>query len=220
MKGYEDILRLPEGLIEDKKANDIVERYIHQRIYGMVKDVIIEYEISGIDNIRTDDEDFIEYVSIYFSPHYPKCKMSETFLGFYALLEAKDKFVPELVMEYIMASLIESFIAVADSLGLSTVERIETDREYVLSKLMEEYEDVLADLGESTTGASAMAEARLNVIEDIREYKDICFWDTDYELLNTYTEEALRASVVNKELGIGLKPRDNVFVIPKEWYQS
>jgi len=220
MRGSGDMLRLPDGLINDKKSNDIVEKYINKRIYSIVKDVIFEYAFNGIDDIRMDDKGFIEFVSVYFPPHYPKCKMGETFFGLYALLEAEDKFVPELVMEYIIASLIESFIAVADGLGLSTVERIETDREYVLSKLMEESEDGQAELGEGMAGASAMAKARLNAIENIREYEDIYFWDTDYELLNTYTEEALRTSVLNTELGIGLKSKDSVFVIPKEWYQS
>jgi len=213
------MLKLPEGLIEDKKANDIVEKYISQRIYRIVKDVIMKYAFSGIENIRMDDEDFIEFVSIYFPLHYPKCKIGETFLGFYALLEAKDKFVPELVMEYIMASLIESFMAEADKIGLSTVEKMETDREYVLSMLIEECKAVLFELGESMAGASAMAEERLNAIEDIREYEDIYFWDTDYQFLNVYTEEELSVSLLNTELGIGLKPRGNLYVIPKEWYQ-
>jgi len=215
-----DMLRLPAGLMYDKKANEMVERYAQQRILGIVKDVMMDYASDDIDTIRRDDKEFIAYVSMYFPPHYPRSKIGDTFLGFYALLEAEDTFVPELVMEYVMASLFETFIEEADALNLSTVERINAeDREYILSKLIEECEEMSDDSDGISAGARKVAEERLNAIEDLREYEDLYFWDTDYALLNDFTEEALRASEMNKELAIGLRPNDNVFVIPKEWYQ-
>ena len=169
-------------------------------------------------------ERFADEVLLRYLPDwYPKSRANQMFFGLYRLLKAKGDYVPELAMEYVLYHLIEERIWVADMIGSgawndeayedmdlsfkrkygsevpSTVERIpETDRKIVKSFAREIFK-IECDTDEELEEA---AEWLVNQYEDLREYVDVCFWDTDFEFLDEMTEDELMSSDINKEMGI------------------
>ena len=230
------MLRIPE-LPPDEKAAEIVRGFINNRLIGMMENIIDEEvsfnmfmsgeasedmadkpidEIIDIDDLMHDME-FAENVSLMYLPDgYPVEKANREFLGLYKLLKAKDEYVPELPMEYVLYRVIMNEVWMVDQIiedaedGLfddladdpffegiedeevTTVERIpEPDRSIVL-KSLEVWED------EDLT-----AEYLINQYEDLREYEEVCFWDTDFAFLDQMSEDELIQSDMGKFLGIG-----------------
>lgn len=143
---------------------------------------------------------------MFFPDNYPLEEEPAKFLGLYALLKAEDEFVPELVMEYLLDAMISAQVEMCKDAGTSTVELM-PDREYVLEKLLEE----------PSQDEIEMPEEKLTKIEDIANYEDIIFWDTDFAFLDNYTLEELKNSEVNKMFDIVDNRPDNVFELPKKW---
>ncbi len=65
--------------------------------------------------------------------------MGKVFLELKALLESEYGLVPELIMEYVMYSLIKARVETADRLGIQTLEPISYHRDYVVKALCGEY---------------------------------------------------------------------------------
>ena len=183
--------------------------------------------LADIAELMTDKE-FAENVAMAYLPEgYPPQKASQQFFGLYRLLKAKKDYVPELAMEYILFQLIFNevddidtineyaregafdgledgpFLDGADDREFSTVLRIpEPDRTVVENAARKSVEgqcgpDELEDL----------VEYILNQYEDLREYDESCFWDTDFLFLDDMTEEELLGSELNEYLGIGVRRR-------------
>ena len=159
----------------------------------------------------------------YLPDWYPKSRANQMFFGLYRLLKAKGAYVPELAMEYVLYHLLEERIWVADMIGSgawndeaygdmelpfkrkygseapATVERIpKSDREIVKSFAREIFK-IEYNTDEELEEA---AEWLVNQYEDLNEYIDVCFWDTDFEFLDEMTEDELMDSDINKEMGI------------------
>ncbi|MGB4661869.1 MAG: hypothetical protein WBI07_22030 [Mobilitalea sp.] len=206
------MLRFPEAFSVDEKTNEIIKKYMNQKLIDLMNDIMISYCGGGYDEIKENDEEFIENIDWYFPENYPRDKMVDTFLKLYALLKAEDEFIPELVMEYLMDAILSAQVEVYKESGISLVEPI-PDREYVLEVLKKEF-------GETTDIDAGVISGvdRLHEYEDLGGYLDYYFWDVDFELLNTYTEEEIRKSLANKECGIvDINKKENTFIIPKEW---
>ena len=203
------MLKLPSPVFADKDDQRIVTEYISARILELLKEVLFESLIDDLEDLEEDTERFLDRVAFYLPEHYPKSKMIDAFTGLYALLESEEEFVPELVMEYLMAHLIMVKCEMSADMGVPTIVEME-QHDYILGKLHE-----ICDGNEGDMGISAVDKMR--EIEDMSEYLEICFWDIDYLLLDEFTEEELRNSPVNEELGIGLKEKKNVFIVPPEW---
>lgn len=205
------MLKLPDPVFEDVNDERIIVKYISGRILELLKDVLFRSMIDSIEDLNENNRNFLDFISLYFPSSYDKSKMANTFTGLYALLEAEDEFVPELVMEYLMANLIMGKLEEYEDLGLEEliVEPMD-EHAYILGKLHEIY-----DGNEDEFGVSA--EEIMNQIENLQEYLEFCFWDSDYALLDEYTEEELRRSPLNEALGIGLKEDENKFIVPPEW---
>ena len=208
------MLRFPEAFSVDEKTNEIIKKYMNQKLIDLMNDIMISYCGGGYDEIKENDEDFIENIDWYFPENYPRDKMVDKFLKLYALFIAEDEFIPELVMEYLMDAILSAQVEVCTECGISLVEPM-PDREYILEVFKKEF-------GETTDIDAGVISGvdRLHEYEDLGGYLDYYFWDVDFELLNTYTEEEIRKSLANKECGIvDINKKENTFTIPKEWTQ-
>ncbi len=242
------MLKIP-SLPSDQKAAEIVKKFINDRLIRMMED-IIEDEIAfvmamsgGIDKDLGEkplDEvidmdalmqnlEFAENVSLSYLPDdYPIDKANREFLGLYRLLRAKEEYVPELPMEYVLDRVIGSAIWEVDMINadtedglfddiegdsifegieeegeLTTIERIpDPDRAVVLKALEKECEELEPpENDEDDYGPEEM----ILLYEDLRNYREICFWDMDFALLDEMDEEELANSDVSKLMGIGAR---------------
>ncbi len=206
------MLRLPVQYTADEKANLIIQKHITNQILELMKVVMVNCDMDT-ENFDEQDEIFLDYVESYFPLNYPSDKMAETFYGFYHLLKSEEEFVPKLAMEYLMAELLCSHIEFSEDAGLSLEVPIENEREYVLSIIVSEL-----DLKGLREEVACEVNQYLSQFENLREYTETCFWDTDYELLNQYSEEQLLESEANDTLGIGLEAKER-FIIPAKWVE-
>ena len=231
------MLKLPNK-IGDKKADDILSKHINSRLIDIMERIILDEvafmmamkgELDPKDADKSFEEmvdlnalmmaqEFAEFVKMMFLPeNYPVSKANKVFFGLYKLLKAKKEYVPDLVMEYVLNSVIESEIGEVDMINdvmmddlddededYSTVLPIpEPDRSYVKSCLIKDYKSEY-----ESEELEIVVEDVLGYYEDLRGYLDSCFWDTDFLLLDDYTEEQLLKSDANKSLGI-MNPKEN-----------
>ena len=183
-------------------------------------------EVINMDELM-QDMDFAENVSLMYLPdNYPKEKANREFLGLYKLLKAMKEYVPELPMEYVLYYVIYNEVWQVDQINedmedgffddlmddpffdgiedeeATTVERIsEPDRTIVRGALEAEVKAV-EESEDDDNEDSFTAEDYINMFEDLREYKEVCFWDTDFAILDEITEDELIQSDAAKILGI------------------
>ena len=248
------MLQMNIGL-EDAEAYDIVHKFINDRLIALMENTILDEvefnmamrgeldeedvdltfdEIVDINDLMTDME-FAENVSLMYLPDgYPVEKANQEFLGLYKLLKAKKDYVPELVMEYVLASLINNEIYQIDMIvqdtadgvfdelmddpefegiedeELTTVEHIpEPGRTAVLGAVRKECEED-CEPGE----IEESVEYYMNLYEDLRQYEEVCFHDADYQMLDEMDEDSLAASELNKQMGILPQKKTNVIEFP------
>ncbi len=191
-------------------------------------------EIVNIADLMTD-RDYAETIAMEYLPeNYPPQKASQEFFGLYRLLKAGKDYVPELPMEYILFRLIFNEVDDIDTIngyiedgvfdgpddGLFT-EDIE-DREYTTVMLIPEPERTIVKnaIRKSLKGQCAPEELEeevehsMNWFEDLREYEESCFWDTDFLFLDDMTEEELLGSELNEFLGIGVPKENKIIEFP------
>ena len=176
-------------------------------------------DLVDIDKLASN-LDFAANVSMTYLPdNYPVDKANREFFGLYKLLKARKEYVPELPMEYVLYHIImnevwqvdminedsedgmfddlkdDPFFAGIEDEEYTTVEKIpEPERSVALDGL----KDYASELEEPAT-----AEEVLSEYEDLRNYGEICFWDTDFTMLDDYDEEALIHSELGKYMGLG-----------------
>ena len=207
------MLKIPDLIVDDSKAQKIITKHISEQIKELLKDVA-DTCIIDIENFDGDDTSLIDYLRYFFPEGYPEDKMSEMFFGLYALLNSEEEYVPKLAMEYLMAGLLEGHIIVCEDLGLNTRILVKEEREYLVECIRQE---VIASEDSDEYGTvNENVDYYMRSIECIEEYMETCFWDADYMLLSSYTEEELMESEVNERFGIGLEDRER-FVVPTKW---
>ena len=206
------MLKFESMFCSEEKANSMIKKHINDRHIGMMDVELGLFHEGGYDAIDEDDPAFGEYAMQYLPENYDVKKAGRVLLGLYALLTAKDEFIPQLIQEYALSSVIETNIRFLQENGETTVIPMQgQDRAYVLEKIREE----LAGSDESEEDVKMQME----LIEDITYYPETCFWDADYQFLDTYTEEELLDSDLNKFMGIMDKPT-NTFEIKPEWLRK
>lgn len=63
-------------------------------------------------------------------------------------------------------------------------------------------------------------QEQLERIEDLHYYEDTYFWDFDFMLLDSYTEDELLESPVSEYLGIeNIGDKGGKFMLPPEWLE-
>lgn len=206
------MLKFPVCFSKNEKVNTMIKRYMNERISDMMKDEMLIYNECGYDAIVETDKEFAYEISWHFPENYPEDKIVGKYLGLYALLISEEEFVPELVMEYVIDSLLKTQVALWKDSGQIWSEPV-PEREYVLSALREEFGDIT-----DTENGIRSAEDILQNYENLCEYRDYYFWDTDFAFLDILTEEEIQKLDMNRQLGIvDINKKDNRFVIPKEW---
>lgn len=200
------MLKLPHKYTDDKKADALIAWYLNRNILELVRNEIVNYETDRGKEAQEDDFDFCSAVRDFFPENYPAEKMGKAFLGLKALLESEYEFVPELVMEYVMYSLIKLRLETADRLGIRTQEPLSCQRDYVVEALRGAYPDE--------------REYSDDGIEDLHYYENTYFWDFDFMLLDSYTEDELLDSPVSGYLGIeNIGDGGGKFMLPPEWLE-
>lgn len=200
------MLKLPHKYTDDKKADALIAWYLNRNILELVRNEIVNYETDRGKEAQEDDFDFCSVVREFFPENYPAAKMGKAFLGLKALLESEYEFVPELVMEYVMYSLIKLRLETADRLGIRTQEPLSCQRDYVVEALRGAYPDE--------------REYSDDGIEDLHYYENTYFWDFDFMLLDSYTEDELLDSPVSGYLGIeNIGDGGGKFMLPPEWLE-
>ena len=171
------MLKLPHKYTNDKKADALIAWYLSRNILELVSNEIVNYETGRGKEAQEDDFDFCSAVREFFPENYPAAKMGKVFLRLKALLESEYEFVPELVMEYVMYSLIKVRVETADRLGIRTQEPLSCQRDYVVEALRWAYPDEreYSDGGEDLVLLSWREE--LERIEDLHYYENTYFWD-------------------------------------------
>ena len=150
-----------------------------------------------------DDEGFAESVSLLYLPKYyrsrPAMEANQQFISLYKLLKAKNEYLPELPMQYILYQLIcETADVFSDSDSFkdedeesALVERIpEPDRSYVLEKLREELDPELAP------------KDYIGMFEDFSEYEEMYFEDVDFAMLGYVDEKTFRSTPFADYIGL------------------
>ena len=134
------MLRLP-SIPQDEQAAAIVKEFINNRLIRMMEDIILDEvafsmafsggipedlgkkpmdEVIDIDELMQNME-FAKNVSLSYLPeNYPIEKANREFLGLYKLLKAKNEYVPELPMEYVLYSVIQNAIWQVDMINQDT----------------------------------------------------------------------------------------------------
>ena len=214
------MLKLPHKYTNDKKADALIAWYLSRNILELVSNEIVNYETGRGKEAKEDDFDFCSAVRDYFPKNSPAVKMGKDSLRMKALLESEYEFVPELVMEYVMYSLIKVRIETADRLGIRTQEPLSCQRDYVVEALRRSYPDEreYSDDGEDLARLSWREE--LERVEDLHYYENTYFWDFDFMLLDSLTEDELLASPVSGYLGIeNIGDGGGNFMLPPEWLE-
>ena len=248
------MLQLPNQL-EDSKANNIVKKFINDRLIAIMEEIILDEvsftmamegsldessytksfeEMVNIIDLMTDIE-FAENVSLQFLPDgFPLERANQVFLGLYMLLKAPEEYIPELLMEYALFSVIYSqvgeidminedtedglfddllddpfFEGIADEEYTTVLQIPEPDRSVVMDAVKKQYEEEC-----EPEELDEMVEYVMNSYEDLREYGETCFWDEDFMLLNDMSEEKLLRSELNKYMGIAEPKNSNIIEFP------
>lgn len=193
------MLRFPGIIIPDEKAEKYVKEYVNGRLIKMMDEIFCAYNHEGYESISETDMDFADCIRIFFPKGYPVEKMNMKFFGLYSLLKSEKEYVPQLAMEYALDQLIELKLDEYRLLEQSPTESM-PEHDYVYRILLR---DCTPD---EATGI-------MDVYENMENYLEVCFWDSDFALLDEFTEEEIRNSPMNEMLGIMPRWPDNVFIL-------
>ena len=231
---------------EDDEATVILKKFVNDRLIRLMKEVIVE-ELSQIielesgyinfpsldrfeETVNMDElmanTEFAERINIKYLPYwFPVEETNKVFIGLFNLLKAKNEYVPEIVMEYILYEIIyrrvDEIKALSDYIleglengkieettflcimhdQMNTVELIqEPERTMVIKKFADrlKHEEDYND----EESFRLEAEDSLKDYEDLKEYVDVCFWDTDFKFLNEMTDKDLAESEANAYMGM------------------
>ena len=154
----------------------------------------------------------------------------DTYLGLLSLLLSDETLTPTLTMEYILAKIIEQGIEAVEDIGADEYShRLQEDIRADVYKETEASEVELyreCEDCESISDEQIADMIRERIDEVFFSYEhfseetfDICFDDSDYELLDEIEIEVLRGSHLDQMAGI-LPPLKEYFVIPDNWWES
>lgn len=219
-----------KGFVNDRLIGLMEDVIIEEAIFaGTLRDSISSEdmtrpleELVDIDHLCEDMDFARNVVSLYLPEGFLPEKANYEFFSLYRLLRAKGDYKPSLPMEYILFYLIMEEIGEVNPTNelfgegaydelkdfhddndmeessaeeCSTVKRIpEPDRTVVLKAIQEncETEDDPEDL--------------MKWYEDLREYVELCFEDTDFLLLDDIEEDVLYRSELAEVIGISRRP--------------
>lgn len=240
------MLKIPTLDYKDE-VNSILRKFVNDRLIGIMKDAITEeavkiMEYMGlggrmvpcwdenweyIDIIALmDDHEFVEALNVLYLPqNFPIERTYKVFMGLFNLLKAKDEYVPELAMEYILDKVINYRIESIEAyqkyicdgisngtIGYTDIIRKESQLIDTVKAIPKAERTIVKDFFLSEIGKSIecdedetpdeCVEYYINLYEDLKNYSEICFWDMDFALLDQMTEDEIANSPINDYMGI------------------
>ena len=191
-------------------------------------------EMVDLPALMTNSE-FAENVSLAYLPEdFPIEKANREFFGLYGLLKAKKEYVPDLAMEYILYHVIYGEVGQVEMINEDTEDGLfdelmedpffegiedeeyttvmqipEPERTKVWNAVLEQAKDECCD-----ESPEKMAEFLMNMYEDLKEYENLCFQDTDCLMLDEMSEDEIVGSALNAFMGIADRKEDKVIRFP------
>ena len=209
------MLEIP-SLPVDAETHPIITKFINARLISIMEREIEFHAIAmgkefDIDELEQDLE-FAKGCALLFLPeNYSITKANYTFFGLYRLLRARREYEPELAMRYVLYEMICQEIDLLKDEGKDTVERMpEPGRKIVLHHLDYEVDSMMAMIeeeleidGRTFDGKEDYTpEDAIRPYEDLNEYKQICFKDWDFLMLDQMDGSSLRNSPLSSYIGI------------------
>ena len=167
------MLRFTEYFSEDKEINSSISRALNKRLVAMMEDILRWHDMQDIDEIREDNGSYLN-LDRYMPCHLMNREPAQIFCELYDLLQDEEEHVPDPWMEYLLSRIIDERIAMCEVFGLGMRFRL-FDREKI-------EEQILRNRPQMNRRSM---KTYLDKLEDIRKLPSLCFWDMDYELLDT-----------------------------------
>lgn len=213
------MIKFTDKFLEDKKANNILQGFINNRLLALLEAEMKDYHKEGYSAIQEDDIRFSLQLENLFPPRYPHEKMVNTFLRLYALLQSKETFPLEKIMEYVMNQLIQSEVEYCQEMNLSTRQTLTPQRDYVISKLQEEIDEETVEVEETDDIDMSIfdAEREIEIYENLIYYSSICFPDESYMNLDKMTEDQIIQSGMEDKINVCFRGTHTEFIVPAVW---
>ena len=133
----------------------------------------------------------------FFPKGYNAALIEGTVRELWKIIESKDQYIPDLVEEYVLARLINEQESIAKFIDDKIKEPLRSEiKEELIKDFMTE--------GTSPKEADDYAEDILNSVESYSGIIDMAYHDTDYLLLENFTEKELYENGMDAYYGIGV----------------
>ncbi|MCR5604920.1 MAG: hypothetical protein K6G27_14645 [Lachnospiraceae bacterium] len=216
------------------KCKEYGKRFVNDRLIKLMEDVMAEYAQMGDDSymshIRSSEEweapletvidlnrmrkdkafarDWLIEMA-YIPETIDSQRALHDFWSLYDLLKARKEYKPDLSMEYILYSIIRGELDFCKDMPECHDKRQripEPQRSEMLKELIEEAKEYKE--GEPETWDESIpeiAEKLMGYYEDLGEYIETCFEDTDFLFLDDMDEKGLEKSGLVDRMGIHIK---------------
>lgn len=232
----------------NKEVDLFLRNFCNNAIKNKLYDIIICFEGKMDIDETYYDEDMLEE---YFPANWPGSSDDKLYImkGLYALLNSNKEFVPTLIMEYIMAAIIEEEISRFDDLYAGNMDDFTEDLDVVrdgqdvecglpftentYKKIKTAYYEYYLDGALENIKDERKKQDMIKNAEESAEYMvesvwhfspewfDFCFRDEDYTYLDEMTIGELRHSPLNAALRIvHPDPSYDEFYLPDDWENS
>ena len=187
----------------DETLNHVYYKYIQDQMIRALDTVtgyvaVIDKLKAGKPLLSDELEKMHECLDDFFPEGFDKSQMQDTMKELYFIITSEDRYIPNLVEEYVLAACIDVMeeSASEDESFIDPMPRRGEVKKAIIEYFMDE-------CGESEEEASEIAEDRIRGLEDFSGIIDYCFYDTDFMMLDDYAAEDIVRSGVNDELGVG-----------------
>lgn len=216
---------LPGG----KLCQEYGRQFVNNRLIELMENVMAEYAQTGnntymekiksskdwekpletiidLNRMRQDEKFVTEWLEEYgLIPQTigPRRALHD-FFSLYDLLKAKEEYKPDLSMEYILLSIIDMELDFCKDMPelYHMVKRIPRSiRTKVMQELLIEAAECKDQDPETEETVQQIAKDMMASFEDLNEYINICFEDTDCLFLNDMDEEEMERFGIENHLG-------------------
>ena len=194
------------NLTYDDEANEIIGKYIHSQMVRALDHAVgnesIIRKFRNDNALLSEERRFlIDKTRHYFPEYFEPEKIPDTLRELYSIIYSEDRYIPDLVEEYVLAAAINK-LSEDMAMDISDNEDIETmpDREKIIKALAQRYEE---DCDRKPGEAYDDAANEISEIENLSGIVETVFYDSDFEFLNITQPEALVNSGLDREYGIG-----------------
>ena len=194
---------------EDANVQKVIEEYLQQQMVRAIERIIDDDEV--VRKFRNEEKLTTEEIVLltdnlreFFPKFYSDYGVPETMRELYFIISSPDRYIPNLVEEYVLAAAIEDRACeiVQNDLLQEEIEPI------IPFPMTDDIREILINEFMDSTGADRKESEEL-VIDRVRSWEDYsgiiedCFYDTDFAFLDDHTTEDIVRSRLDKDFGIG-----------------